>query len=114
LWKIEESFKVTKSDLESRPVFVSTEEHIKAHFLTCFIALVIARLLEYKLSGKYSITKIINSLKKCSCTNVDQNYYLFDYYDEVLHDIGLATNVDFSTKIRTLQQIKKNISETKN
>ena len=114
LWKIEESFKVTKSDLETRPVFVSTKEHIKAHFLTCFIALVLARVLEYKLNGKYSITKMIDSLKKCSCTNVDQNYYLFDYYDEVLQDIGLATEVDFSTKIRTLQQIKKNISETKN
>src|SRR6056297_1014084 len=113
LWKIEESFKVTKSDLESRPVFVSTEEHIKAHFLTCFIALVLARILEYKLKGKHSITKMIDSLKKCSCTNVDQNYYLFDYYDEVLQDIGLATNVDFSTKIRTLKQVKKNISETK-
>jgi transposase len=113
LWKIEESFKVTKSDLETRPVYVSTEDHIKAHFLTCFIALVLARILEFKLDGKYSITKIINSLKQCSCTNVDQNYYLFDYYDEILQDIGEATNVDFSTKIRTLQQIKKNISETK-
>lgn len=113
LWKIEESFKVTKSDLETRPVYVSTEEHIKAHFLTCFIALVLARILEYQLEGKYSITKIINSLKQCTCTNVDQNYYLFDYYDQVLEDIGKATNVDFSTKIRTLQQIKKNISETK-
>jgi len=113
LWKIEESFKVTKSDLETRPVFVSTEDHIKAHFLTCFIALVLARILEYKLEGKYNITKIIDSLKKCSCTNVDQNYYLFDYYDEVLQDIETATKVDFSTKIRTLQQIKKNISETK-
>src|SRR6056297_562414 len=113
LWKIEESFKVTKSDLETRPVYVSTQDHIKAHFLTCFIALVLARILEFKLNGKYSITKIINSLKKCSCTNVDQNYYLFDYYDKVLQDISLATNIDFSTKIRTLQQIKKNISETK-
>ena len=113
LWKIEESFKVTKSDLETRPVFVSTEEHIKAHFLTCFVSLVLARILEYKLDGKYSITKIIDSLKKCSCTNINKNYYVFNYYDEVLKDIGAVTNVDFSTEIRTLQQIKKNISETK-
>ncbi len=113
LWKIEESFKVTKSDLETRPVFLSTEEHIKAHFLTCFIALVLARILEHITDGKHSITKMIESLKSCTCTNIDQNYYLFDYYDEVLKDIGEATNVDFSAKIRTLQQIKKNISKTK-
>lgn len=113
LWKIEESFKVTKSDLETRPIFVSTTDHIKAHFLTCFIALVLARILEYNLNGKYSITKIIDSLNKCSCTNVDRNYYIFDYYDEVLEDLSTTTNIDFSTKIRTLQQIKKNISETK-
>ncbi|MDW7663218.1 MAG: transposase, partial [Bacillota bacterium] len=113
LWKIEESFKVTKSDLETRPVYVSTEEHIKAHFLTCFIALVLARILEHITEGKHSITMMIESLKKCTCTNVDQNYYLFDYYDEVLEDIGQTADIDFSTKIRTLQQIKKNISETK-
>ena len=114
LWKIEESFKVTKSDLETRPIYVSTEDHIKAHFLTCFIALILARILEHLTKGKYSITKMIESLSKCTCTNVDQNYYLFDYYDEVLADIGQATDIDFLTKIRTLQQIKKNILETKN
>lgn len=54
LWKIEESFKVTKSDLESRPVYLSRREHIEAHFLTCFVSLVIARLLERRLKGKYS------------------------------------------------------------
>ncbi len=113
LWKIEESFKVTKSDLETRPVYVSTKDHIKAHFLTCFIALVLARVLEHITHGNHSITKMIESLKNCTCTNIDQNYYLFDYYDEVLKDIGEATNVNFSTKIRTLQQIKKNISNTK-
>ncbi len=114
LWKIEESFKVTKSDLETRPVFVSTEDHIKAHFLTCFISLVIARILEFKLNGKYSITQIIDSLKKCSCTNINQNYYIFNYYDDVIRDIEKVTSIDFSTEIRTLKQIKKDISETKN
>lgn len=113
LWKIEESFRVTKSDLETRPVYVSTDDHIKAHFLTCFIALILVRLLEHTLNGKYSVTKLLDSLKKSTCTNVSQNYYVFDYYDEVLKDISSATNVDFSTKTRTLQQIKKEISKTK-
>ncbi|MEA3424528.1 MAG: transposase [Bacillota bacterium] len=114
LWNIEESFRVTKSDLKTRPIYVSTEDHIKAHFLICFIALLLSRLLEHVTDHQYNITKMIESLQKSSCTNVQQNYYLFDYYDEILDCIGRALNVDFSTKIRTLQQIKKNISETKN
>ena len=44
LWRIEESFKVTKSELEARLVYVWTKEHIEAHFLTCFVALTIARI----------------------------------------------------------------------
>ena len=52
LWRIEESFKVTKSELEARPVYVWTKEHIEAHFLTCFVALTIARILENKLERK--------------------------------------------------------------
>ena len=58
LWKIEESFKITKSNLETRPVYVWTKEHIEAHFLTCFISLVIIRLLEYKTNRKYSTRKM--------------------------------------------------------
>lgn len=49
LSRIEEAFKVTKSELETRPVYLSLEDHIKAHFLTCFIALVIARILQQRL-----------------------------------------------------------------
>jgi transposase len=113
LWRIEESFRVTKSDLESRPVYVSREDHIKAHFLTCFISLVIARILEMKLKRKYSISSIIESLQKCSCTNIQQNYYFFDYYDEVLKDMEDAFNIDLSTEMRSLQNIKKNLADTK-
>ena len=46
LWKIEKTFKITKSELETRPIFVWTEESIEAHFLSCFIALLSIRLLE--------------------------------------------------------------------
>ena len=49
LWKIEESFRITKSDLEVRPIYVSNESRINGHFLTCYVALVLIRLLQYKM-----------------------------------------------------------------
>jgi transposase len=113
LWRIEESFRVTKSDLEARPVFVSREEHIQAHFLTCFVSLVIARILEIKLDHKYSITRILESLAKAGCSHVKQNYYLFDYYDEVLKDIGEKLNIDFSKKMLSLGEVKKYLGMVK-
>lgn len=113
LWRIEESFKVTKSELEARPVYVWTREHIEAHFLICFIALTIARILEMKTRRKHSIGKLLKSLSNAQCTLLQQNYYLFDYYDEVLKDIGDATGIDFSKRIRTLGEIKKILADTK-
>lgn len=65
LWRIEETFKVTKSELDDRPVYVSTKEHIEAHFLTCYLALVLCRVLQHKLDKKYSVEKILESLGKC-------------------------------------------------
>lgn len=113
LWRIEESFRVTKSDLEARPVFVSNEEHIQAHFLTCFVALIIARILEMKMEHRYSITQLLESLKKAECTYMQQNYYLFDYYDDVLKDVGEKFGIDFSMRIRSLGEIKKIFANTK-
>lgn len=113
LWKIEESFKVTKSDLEARPVYVSTKEHIEAHFLTCFVSLVIARILEMKLDYKYSITKLLETLRNTECCYAQQNYYLFNYYDDILTDIGNVVGIDYSKRIRTLSEIKKNLANTK-
>lgn len=113
LWRIEETFKVTKSELDARPVYVSSKEHIEAHFLTCYIALVLSRVLQHKLEKKYSVSKILESLSKCNCSNIQENYYLFDYFDTVLKDISLATNIDFSLKNRTLQDIKKILGTTK-
>ena len=113
LWRIEESFKITKSELEARPVYVWTREHIEAHFLTCFVALTISRILEMKLEHKYSAGRIINSLSRAECSLLQQNYYVFDYYDEVLKDIGNVTNIDFSKRIRTLGEIKQVIADSK-
>ena len=113
LWRIEESFKITKSELEARPVYVWTNEHIEAHFLTCFVALTLSRILEMKLEHKYSAGRILESLSKASCSLLQQNYYMFDYFDEVLMDIGNLMNIDFSKRVRTLGDIKQILADTK-
>ncbi len=113
LWKIEESFKITKSDLETRPVYLSRQDHIEAHFLICFIALVIARLLEKQLEHRHAIPKILESLRRCSCSLLEQNLYLFDFYDQVLRDLGQQLDIDFSKKYRTVKEMKSIIGKSK-
>lgn len=106
LAKIEESFKITKSNFEARPVYVWTPEHIEAHFLTCFVSLVIIRLLEQRLKHKYSVDKIIDSLKKYSCSYLDENYYLFDYYDEIIDTLSTIFSLNLNNKILSRKKIK--------
>ncbi len=113
LWRIEESFRVTKSDLEARPVFVSSKDHIEAHFLICFVSLVIARILEMKTDHKYSITKLLEALAKAECSHVQQNYYIFDCFNDILREIGAVSNIDYSKKLRSLGEIKKILAATK-
>ena len=73
LWRIEESFHVTKSDLETRPVYMWTREHIEAHFLTCYVALCVLRLLQLRTGNRYSAGAIATELGKMSDSNVDGN-----------------------------------------
>ena len=107
LSKIEETFKISKTELNTRPVLVWTKEHIEAHFLTCFVALVITRLLEKKLNNKYSIHKIIESLKNYNSTLIEHDLCLQNYSDEIIKDIEKIFNIDFSRKYLTLSEIKK-------
>lgn len=107
LIKIEDTFKVTKTNLEARPVYVWTKEHIEAHFLTCFVALVITRLLEKRLGNKYSISQIIESLKKYNCINIDKNIYQFLYSDEIIKDIEKEFSIDLSRKYKKREEIRK-------
>ena len=109
LWRIEESFETTKSELEAHPVYVRTNEHIEAHFLTCFVALTLSRILEMKLEHRYSAGKILESLSKSSCSLIQQNYYMFDYFDGVVN----LMNTDFSKCVRTLGDIKQTLAGTK-
>jgi len=113
LWKIEETFRVTKGVLETRPVYVSLEDHINAHFLTCFIALTIMRIIQQKTGKLYSAEKIVQCLNKISCSNEYENIYLFDYRSEVSDAIGKALKIDFTNKRLRLGDIKKYLAQTK-
>ena len=113
LWKIEETFKITKSDLETRPVWVRTYDHILAHFMICYVALVISRILEYRIGRKYNATRIIESLRKSNCTLIEGNTYLFGYYDEVLDTIGKELGITFNRKFQSLKEIKSELARTK-
>ncbi len=113
LWRIEESFKVTKSDLKARPVYLSRQDRIESHFLICFIALTIIRILQHKLKGKYSATNILESLHKIECTNVEENIYIFDYDDEISQAVGAALGIDFLRKYMTFGEIKKTLGDVK-
>jgi len=107
LWEIEESFKIIKSEFKARPIYVRTENHINAHFLICFVALLILRVLEYMLDKKYPVKKIRESLIRYSCSHLDQNYYLFDYRDEILQSLEGVFDLDLGNKIMTKSEIKK-------
>ena len=107
LARIEDSFKVTKTYFESRPVFVWTNEHIDAHFTTCFLALVLIRLLELKLGSKYQAGKILESLKKYNCTKLHTNIWKFTYYDEVIEACAKAFDMTLNLQNRRQQDIQR-------
>jgi len=107
LARIEETFKISKTDFLSRPVFVRTNEHIDAHFATCFTALVLIRLLQARLASRFPVGKILNSLRKYNCVNVGTNIWQFLYYDEILEACGDKFNMKLNNKYRNQLQIKR-------
>jgi transposase len=113
LWKIERSFRITKTDLESRPVYVSLESRIEGHFLTCYIALLFLRLLCKKLDGKYAPEQIMTSLKKYQACFIKDNIYRQTYYDTVIKDIGEMLGMQLDKKFLKQNDIRKLVALTK-
>lgn len=107
LSRIEETFKISKSDFDARPVYVRTNDHIDAHFTTCFVALVLIRLLQAKLRYPYPVSKIIESLRKYNCSRLDVNLYQFTYYNEILKGCGKEFNLSLDKRYRTRQEIQR-------
>jgi hypothetical protein len=113
LWEIEETFKITKETLEARPVYASLRDSIEAHFLTCFIALVIIRLLQKITEYRFSCERIIECLNHISCSLEEDNIYLFNYRSEISEELSKALNIDFLKRRLTLADIKNILAKSK-
>ena len=117
LWKIEESFKVLKSDLEGRPVFVKRNDRVEGHFLICYMALLLSRILELRLEHKHSVRRIQKSLKGATCRSIHKGIYSLAEQDEVFHDIeanfGVTLDQDFA-RVEQLRTYKKEIQKKHN
>jgi transposase len=113
LWEIEETFKITKGTLEARPVFVSREDRINAHFLSCFIALVVIRLIQKLTKKQFSAQRIVDCLNRIACSNEQDSLYLFDYRSETSDAIGQALGIDFTRKRLQLAEVKNILAKSK-
>ena len=94
-------------------MFLTRKDHINAHFLICFLALTISRIVEIRLKNKYSVDKILNTLRLVSCSHMEANYYLFDYADEITDDINDVFDLNIGQKYMTLGEIKNIFAKVK-
>ena len=117
-WQIEECFRIMKTEFEARPVYLQREDRIKAHFLICFIALLIYRLLEAKLEYKYTAEQIIHTLREMNVTRLKEEYGYIPSYKRTdltddLHKIfGIETDREIISRSYMRSIIKKTKEKT--
>jgi transposase len=113
-WEIEECFRIMKSEFKARPVYLSRDDRIKAHFTTCFLALTIYRYLEKRLDNKFTNHEIITGLRNMNFYSVPTEGYIPTYtrtdFTDALHEtFGFRTDYE----IVSTKQMKKIFKETK-
>ncbi len=114
-WEIEESFRIMKSEFKARPVYLSRDDRIQAHFMTCYISLLIHRILEKKLEEKYTSNDIIETLRNMNLYKEDSEGYIPAYtrtdLTDKLHEIsGFRTDYEITTE-KKMKKILKNIKK---
>jgi transposase len=106
LWRIEESFKIMKSDLDARPVFLQKEDSIKGHFLICYIAVLLERILQFKvLDNRYSTSEIFNFIKNFKATKAESKYINTTTYSDFINDLSQTFNLPVTNYFLTETQI---------
>ena len=113
-WEIEECFRIMKTDFEARPVYLNRQDRILAHFITCFIALIVYRYLEKKLDNKYTIDQILPVLQEMDFMKYEgkgyQPVYTRTELTDALHEaFGFCT----SKQIVPVAKMRNIISQTK-
>ena len=117
-WEIEENFRIMKTEFESRPVYVQRDDRIKAHFLTCYISLLVYRLLEKKLGEGFTCSQILETLRGMKMTLLSKNSGYIPSYKrtlltDALHDcFGFRTDYEFISK-SSMRNIIKETKATK-
>ena len=113
-WEIEESFRILKTDFKARPVYLKRDDRIKAHFTTCFLSLLIYRILEHKLKEKYSSSDIINTLRNMNFLKKEGCGYIPTFKRTNLTD-SLHQQFDFRTDTEIVPEnvMKKIFKKTK-
>ena len=112
LWKIEESFKVIKSDLEGRPVFVRREDRINGHFLICFVALTMLRIIEHILGNKFSSSEIKTALATATCKEFANGAYSIEKQSSLimkLEEIHKTFLHRANCKIETIRKFRRRL-----
>ena len=108
LWEIEESFRLIKTQLKTRPVYHSNINAIKGHFLICITALLFIRIVEKKrLKGKISSSQLIKSLRRYSATKLNEDKYQLHYYDENLSILSQYYSKKLNQHFKTEKEIKE-------
>lgn len=110
-WQIEACFRIMKTDFSARPVYVQREDRIQAHFLVCFLALLIYRLLEKKLEKKYTCENILTTLRNYEFADIQGQGFMPIYESNSITDAlykicGFETDYEFITK-RKMKEIQK-------
>lgn len=113
-WEIEESFRILKTDFKARPVYLKRDDRIKAHFTTCFLSLLIYRILENKLEHKYSPRNIINTLKEMNSLKIAGYGYKQVYQNtEITKELSKIFNININQDFISLKNMKKFLKDNK-
>lgn len=108
LWRIEESFRIMKSDLEARPVFLQKENTIKGHFLICYIAVLLERLLQFKvLDNKYSTSQIMRFTRGFKLIKGESKYINTTVSSEFIREFQALTSLPLTNYYLTERQVNK-------